>query len=628
MATAKTLDTTDNNEGYTVAWRKLSENLLKQVRALWGTSAHVTELKAKLNAALELCNHFTLDVAVTGGTRETNLWLAKVLCGLEQEQSEGSLKGAEGSKHREKEGKGDATKVQQLKHKEKQVGEDKKEEKQDSGKTMRENEKSRATTAGNKTGDRENVKEGESQEQGETVDFGRSQGEDENSKGDNGRVMGELDSSITFLHSHISNVRFSVLQDVFIPSPQSQVGSEHQLTPSLDHYDALVVLTSEQNQEEHLKLAIEFQERNKLLLLVRAEPGWDLLQERSTGACKTCAWERVQNLWMELKQRRAAAGLDDLGRTLGSPDQLRFCLDDSGFGCKLLGLQEVCRLLTATLPELKRKVFCEFMMDFSKELKAPKLFRVHKTTVYSEALKKKKLCQKDLDQTLELCQCRELTDQPAKLLSILNVQENFQVDIGVLGKTACGISSLVNSLRGLNNQDEGTAPTESSTTTKLTMAYPCPALPNTRLWDFPGMPLASYPPRREPKASLPPYFHPPCDIYILVLPHSFGSESIQFLKHISSLRRPCLVVLSKADQLNEETTAIVREKSLEVLHRAGLDPHLFLVSTFHPDRWDFPKLKETLHDSMPTYRREAFARYMAEQLEERWIKNVDKCIIL
>ncbi|KAL4657746.1 hypothetical protein GN956_G5109 [Arapaima gigas] len=574
MASAGTRSTFCGNEGDSVAREKISEDFLRRVLAQWGPAPRVTGLQDKLSAALELCHRFPLDVAVTRGTMETNVRLAKVLCGPQSLSWEDR--------------KEDLRKQHQFKCEDQQVGAVKEEMTQESSETVEGSEETRTRAAGNRTGDTENV-----------CGRGRRGEGEEGQSGTEGSVKADGDdgdSSATFLHSRAPNVRFRVLQNVSVLSSgsPSQAGSVHQVASDLDLYDALVFLTSEQNQEEHLALATELSARNKLLLLVRAELGWDLLQKKSTGACKTCAWERMQKLRVELKQRKTAAELNDQGST-------DFCLDDSGFRTKLLGLEEVQRHLTATLPKLKSKAFHKFVMDVSKELRVPKLFRSNKI---------------------------ELTDQPAKLLSILDAQENFQMDIGILGEPACGSSSLVNSLRELSNQDEGAAATGSPLPPKLAVAYPYPALPNARLWDLPGISLSSYPPEREPRAPFPPYPHPPCDIYILMLPHSLGPGSQQFLQRVSSLGRPCLAVLGRADELNEATVTELRDGSLEALRQAGLGQHLFLVSSLRPDRWDFPQLKQVLHDSVASHRRESFARFMVERLEEEWSKHADSCCIL
>jgi len=251
--------------------------------------------------------------------------------------------------------------------------------------------------------------------------------------------------------------------------------------------------------------------------------------------------------------------------------------------------------------------------------------------IVSTALKYRKINQDDLDQISKLSQPRDLTDNPSKLQAILAALDHFRLDIGVLGETGYGSSSLVNALLGLENGDERAASTGVIEITKEAVEYPYPESPNVRLWDLPGLgrisdleslSSASSSSEAQQEASLLAL----CDVYILVSPSRLRLGAIQLLQQASSLGKKCYLVVSMADLIEEKSVVEVRQWSEVVLGKLGLQQSLFLVSAHHPETLDLPKLKETLNSAFASHKKVALARYVSKQLDgDVFWKRSDSC---
>lgn len=260
----------------------------------------------------------------------------------------------------------------------------------------------------------------------------------------------------------------------------------------------------------------------------------------------------------------------------------------------------------------------------------------------SSVLKYSKISQEDIGRISVVFQSQDLTDQPSKLLSIFNALEYFRLDVGLLGETGCGSSTLFNSLLGLKNGDKEASPVGFFETTKMPVTHPYPEYHNVLLWDLPGMgsvdefnpapssstlPHLPHIPPLSPVLSaspIPPI--PPCDVYLLVSPLRLNLRYIQLLKHLLSQGKACYLVLSKADLIEEKSTEEVRRWNEEILNKLGLKQNIYLVSALHPETLDLPKMKKTFNDKLESHKKVALADYVAKLLEQDvfW-KRTDSC---
>ncbi|XP_060717819.1 uncharacterized protein zmp:0000000951 [Tachysurus vachellii] len=536
--------------------RKLPEDQIKSVLAQWRFSWQSSGFKDRLVTALELYEHFPLDIAVTGGTKSANARLASVVCGLKEKQEE------------EEEEEEEETDVYE------DSDEQEDEDEEDDGSSIKPSVKVCV-------------------EKKSLMKFTDNFAED--SPG----------SSEVLFHPQIPNVRVFTVQRCS--------------SPSQDSYDILVVLTTELHQEDHMRLTMEQCEKNKSLYLVKAEQEMDLVREKLDGPCKTCAWERMRARTVEFQKKHKVEFESAENTKHQQTSQGPFPL-----GIKLWELEEIAEVLVKAIPQLRKKAFTKFLVDLTSE---------HRGSLENPAFKNSKMSQEDLDRISVVFQSQDLTDQPSKLLSIFNTLEHFRLDVGLLGETGCGSSSLFNSFLGLKNGDKGASPVGVFETTKTPVTYPYSEYHNVLLWDLPGLghteDFTTASSSNFTLHHVPPIPSiPPCDVYFVVSPLRLNLGYIQLLKHLLSKGKSCYIVLSKADLIEEKLVEEVRRWNEEILDKLGLKQNVYLVSALHPDTLDLPKMRRTFNDALENHKKVALANYLTNLLEQDvfW-KRADHCKI-
>ncbi|XP_016313753.1 uncharacterized protein LOC107666812, partial [Sinocyclocheilus anshuiensis] len=472
---------------------KLSDEKVKCILAPWRFSIRAPGFENRLVTALQLFERFPLDIAVTGGTPEANAQLASAICGpgeeIEEEEWETDDDGDEEEET------------------------DEEEESEDCEEDGSADEEHSIKSKLNTNHHRSSRKRVRIAEHAEYIGSG----------------VPDFDSVI--LHRQIPNVRVWTVQGH--PTSNSIMNQTNQQYNSTC-YDVLVVLTTEQHKEDHMWLKMELHGRDQPFFLVRAERDWDVVEEKPTGPCMTCAWERMRARKLELQKRSKEVFGETADSEADSQNPSNASQDP-----ELVKMKDITKVLVEALPELRKKAFSQFLVAITKELRIPKLLTYDTQFVVSTALRSKKINQDDLDQITKLSQPRDLTDNPSKLQAILAALDHFRLDIGVLGETGCGSSSLVNALLGLKKGDEQASSTGVIETTKEAVKYPYP-YPNVRLWDLPGLgkigdlgslssaSSSSEAQRITSTLSL-------CDVYILVSPLRLRLGAIQLLQQASSL---------------------------------------------------------------------------------------------
>ncbi|KAL1259963.1 hypothetical protein QQF64_010540 [Cirrhinus molitorella] len=547
--------------------------------APWRFSFRAPGFENRLVTALQLFERFPLDIAVTGGTPEANAQLASAIGGPAEEIKEEEW---------ETDDEGDE------------------EEETDEAENLEEDEstdeersiKSKLNTNHQRSSRRKQVRIAEHAEY----------------------IGNGIDSVI--LRRQIPNVRVWTVEGH--PTSNSIINQTNQQCNSTC-YDVLVVLTTKQHKEDHMWLKMELHDRDLPFFLVEAEQEWDVVEEKPTGPCMTCAWERMRARKLELQKRSKevfgeTADLEEDGQNVSIASQ----------DLELVKMEDITRVLDEALPELRKKAFSQFLVAITKELRVPKLLTDDTQFVVSTALRSRKINQDDLDQITKLSQPRDLTDSPSKLQTILSALDHFRLDIGVLGETGCGSSSLVNVLLGLESGDERSASTGVIETTKEAVRYPYLS-PDVCLWDLPGLgkigdldSLSSVSSASEAQRAASALAL--CDVYILMSPLRLRLGAVQLLQQASALGKECYLVLSMADLIEEKSIVEVRQWAEEVLGKLGLLQSFFLVSAHHPETLDLPKLKEMLNAAFPSHKKVALARYAAKQLDgDVFWKRSDSC---
>uniref|UniRef100_A0A674IX87 IRG-type G domain-containing protein n=1 Tax=Terrapene triunguis TaxID=2587831 RepID=A0A674IX87_9SAUR len=207
--------------------------------------------------------------------------------------------------------------------------------------------------------------------------------------------------------------------------------------------------------------------------------------------------------------------------------------------------------------------------------------------------------------------------------AIFNVQqrtlESFNshtLSIAVTGESGSGKSSLINAMRGLRAGDEGAAGSGMLDTMTEPMAYLDPVLPGVTLWDLPGVGSPYFP--------LDTFFEQhnlsQYEFFIIVGFQRFRFEHARLACEIQRMGKRFYFVRSKADadldaSRRQRPSSYNEERILEQIRedcRRGLaaegvgHPQVFVVSSWEPNRYDFPLLRQTLQTELLHLKRHAF----------------------
>ncbi|XP_070776335.1 interferon-inducible GTPase 5-like [Enoplosus armatus] len=202
----------------------------------------------------------------------------------------------------------------------------------------------------------------------------------------------------------------------------------------------------------------------------------------------------------------------------------------------------------------------------------------------------------------------------AKIQEYLERQNNIPLNIGITGETGSGKSTFVNAFRGVDNKDEGAAPTGAVETTMEPTAYPHPNYPNVLLWDLPGVGTIKFPADEYLKHVEFEKF----DFFIIISDTRFRENDVKLAQEIERMGKKFYFVRSKIDhnlrdekesqrEFNEERTlAQIRENCIQGLEKQGVkSPQVFLVSSRRLHLYDFKRLEETLERELPAHKRDA-----------------------
>ncbi|XP_028251687.1 interferon-inducible GTPase 1-like [Parambassis ranga] len=163
----------------------------------------------------------------------------------------------------------------------------------------------------------------------------------------------------------------------------------------------------------------------------------------------------------------------------------------------------------------------------------------------------------------EVLQNSDQTLAVEKINEFLDKQNNIPLNIAVTGESGSGKSTFVNAFRGINNGDDGAAPTGCVETTTEVTAYPHPNYPNVVLWDLPGIGTTKFPANKYKKhVGLEKY-----DFFIIISDTRFRENDVRLAKKIRKMKKKFYFVRSKIDRdlQSEEITCksnFDREKTL------------------------------------------------------------------
>ncbi|XP_043943335.1 T-cell-specific guanine nucleotide triphosphate-binding protein 2-like [Protopterus annectens] len=208
----------------------------------------------------------------------------------------------------------------------------------------------------------------------------------------------------------------------------------------------------------------------------------------------------------------------------------------------------------------------------------------------------------------------------------LDAAEPSTLNIAVVGEAGAGKSCLVNMLRDLSNE-ENAAATRSIEMTMARAWYPHPSIPDVFFWDLPGTGRRNF----HAKNYVKEMHFKSYDIFIIVSCCRFSENDVDLIKEINKLNKPFYFVRSKIDNdiYAEEQkygnvdpqkvmNKIRRDCTCKLLSLGEEFLEIFLISGFHQDMYDFPKLISTLA------RDEKILEFISKQKSKEKNENTEK----
>ncbi|KAJ3595246.1 hypothetical protein NHX12_004550 [Muraenolepis orangiensis] len=191
--------------------------------------------------------------------------------------------------------------------------------------------------------------------------------------------------------------------------------------------------------------------------------------------------------------------------------------------------------------------------------------------------------------------------------------DSIPLKIAVTGESGSGKSTFVNAFRGIDNRDDRAAPTDVVESTMVLKAYPHPKNPNVTVWDLPGIGTTKFPADQYLKHIGFEKF----DFFIIVSSDRFRENDAMLAQEIKKMDKTFYFVRAKIDsnllsaeksqkKYNEEKTLQkIKDNCIQGLEEQGvMAPHVFLVSNFDLQLYDFPTLQETMERDLPSHKRD------------------------
>uniref|UniRef100_A0A8C0G166 IRG-type G domain-containing protein n=1 Tax=Chelonoidis abingdonii TaxID=106734 RepID=A0A8C0G166_CHEAB len=206
---------------------------------------------------------------------------------------------------------------------------------------------------------------------------------------------------------------------------------------------------------------------------------------------------------------------------------------------------------------------------------------------------------------------------------------NTELNIAITGESGAGKSSFLNALRGLGDEDEGSAETGVVETTKEPERYQHFKYPNVIFWDLPGIGTPDF----QPHTYLEQVTFNHYDFFIIIASERFRANHTKLAQEIRRMGKKFYFVRSKVDldlynekdkkSFSEETTLEkIRNDCIKHLCREGMSsPQVFLVSSKEFQKYDSPKLQKTLLKELESHKKHIFLLVLQRQIWKQALKS-------
>ncbi|XP_056400094.1 interferon-inducible GTPase 5-like [Hyla sarda] len=210
----------------------------------------------------------------------------------------------------------------------------------------------------------------------------------------------------------------------------------------------------------------------------------------------------------------------------------------------------------------------------------------------------------------DLCQVIE------RLNKYLEEIENAPLHIAITGQSGSGKSTFINAIRGMGDEEEGSAPTGVVETTMEPIPYTHQDYTNVRFWDLPGIGTPNF----TAADYLQSVEFSRYDFFIILSSERFKQNDIDLAKEIQAMDKKFFFVRSKVDSdlhasqvrrkktYNEEAILKeIRDNCVNNLSDGGItEPQVFLLSCLDLENYDFSKMQETLEKELPEHKKHIF----------------------
>lgn len=211
-------------------------------------------------------------------------------------------------------------------------------------------------------------------------------------------------------------------------------------------------------------------------------------------------------------------------------------------------------------------------------------------------------------------QPRIVTDAVAQVEDMLAQMKSVTLNIAVTGESGAGKSSFINAFRGLSDDEPEAAQTGVTETTQNTLAFSHPTASNVLLWDLPGIGTPSF----QPGTYLQDVGLLKYDFFIIVTSDRFQEHHLALAKNIMQAQKKFYFIRNKIDRdlqanarrrsqrglSDDDVLDQIREDCKKNLQNGQVEqPQIFLLSCFHPQCHDFPRLQMTLLEELEGHQR-------------------------
>ncbi|XP_072518110.1 interferon-inducible GTPase 1-like [Salminus brasiliensis] len=223
----------------------------------------------------------------------------------------------------------------------------------------------------------------------------------------------------------------------------------------------------------------------------------------------------------------------------------------------------------------------------------------------------------------------EATRRPHKQLNALL---NISFNIAVTGETGAGKSTFINSIRNLDDDDEGAAKTGVVETTEEPTPYQHPTMPGVVFWDLPGIGSSTY----SAKTYLKQVQFDRYDFFIIISSERFRENDIMLAKEIEKRKKLFYFIRSKIDNdiraesykrsfNREETLSKIRRNCQENL-KDFKNAQVFLINcqVRNQSEYDFKLLVSTLRSELSEKKKQALMQSVPIHTLEILVKTMKK----